>query len=112
MTNRPAGIHEAAETFSGVASSLNENVDKWQELAAHVNGAFAALVETRHGNYRRRLYLTLAAAEAAAHKAQDAGRDAVVVLCELKPLYKVEGAPPEQLHLGRIVDAATGGVAI
>ena len=90
-------------------NSLPSRTDEWARLAAAVNGAFVVLVETSHGKYRRRVWLTLAAAERAVIKAQDAGHNAVVVLAELKPLYRVEGAAPKQPSLGRIVDAAHGG---
>ena len=88
---------------------LPSHADEWARLAAAVNGAFVVLVETSHGNYRRRVWLTLAAAERAAIKAQDAGHNAVVVLAELRPLYRVEGRAPKQPTLGRSVDAAQHG---
>ena len=109
---RPAKALPVNSTAIKYGSSLPSTADDWQKLAAHVNGAFVVLVETSHGNYRRRVWLTLAAAERAAIKAQDAGHNAVVVLAELRPLYRVEGAAPKQATLGRIVDAASSEVAV
>lgn len=102
----------SSKSLAGDALSLPSFVVDWQRLAAQVDGAFVVLVETSHGKYRRRVWLTLAAAERAAIKAQDAGHNAVVMLAELKPLYRVEGAAPTQPSLGHVVDAATGQVAL
>lgn len=106
MRNRPADTHEAVQAFPGAAPIVSPPADDWEDLAAHVNGAFVVVVETPHGTYRRRVWLTLAPAERAARAAQDAGHNAVVLLAELRPLYRVEGSKPD---LGRIVTVSKGG---
>lgn len=106
---RPAVTHEATESLDGLTPSISPNADQWQRLASHVDGAFVVLVETSHGRYRRRVWLTIAPAERAAQKARDAGHNAVVMLAELKPLYEVVGAVPDVAMLGRVV-VASGGV--
>src|SRR5699024_9669633 len=79
------------ESLAGDSSSLPQSVEEWDTLAAQIDGAFAVIVRTTQGRYRRRVWLTLAPAERAAGKAREAGHDAVVVLAELKPLYRVDG---------------------
>jgi len=61
------------------------------EIAAHIDGTFVVLVHTTGGRYRRRCFLTVKAAEAAVLRATDAGHNAVVVLAELKPVYRLIG---------------------
>jgi hypothetical protein len=61
------------------------------DIAAHVDGAFVVVVRLNGGKYRRRCFLTVAAAERHARRAQDAGHNADVFLAELKPLWKVVG---------------------
>ena len=91
-SGRPGpGGYGAAQERDGAGSILSPDVDKWQRLALHIDGAFVMVVETTHGKYRRRVWLTLAAAERAAEKARDAGHDAVVMLAELKPLQRGVG---------------------
>jgi 3,4-dihydroxy-2-butanone 4-phosphate synthase len=51
-----------------------------------IDGAFVAIVETGNGHYRRRVYLSLGAAEAAVRRARNAGVRANVVICELRIL--------------------------
>jgi len=60
------------------------------EVARHVDGCFVAVVETPSGTYRRRVFLTLNAAERAVDNARARGCGARIVLAELKPLYLVE----------------------
>jgi hypothetical protein len=57
--------------------------------AARVRGGFAVVVETPDHKYRRRLYLSLSAAEKAAKRAEAAGYTAEVVLCRLEPVAVV-----------------------
>lgn len=66
----------------------------WDEYAAHVDGTFVVVVKVTGGHYRRRCYLTVKAAEDAARRAQDRGENAVVILSELRPLYRVTGGGP------------------
>lgn len=61
-------------------------------LAEHVDGAFVLLVRiTPSTRYRRRVYLSAAAAERAVRAAQGRGEAATVYLCELTPLHRVVG---------------------
>ena len=55
------------------------------------HGSFVLVVKLSGGRYRRRCFLTVAAAERAAHNAQAAGHDAQVFLAELKPLWRLAG---------------------
>lgn len=87
-------ISTAIKIETNIPQSSVASADDWAELAAQVNGAFVCLVETSHGRYRRRAWMTLAPAERAARKAQDAGHNAVVILAELTPLYRVDGGGP------------------
>lgn len=83
MKNRPeTEVIEAVQAFDGATPIIPSHTDEWEQLAAHVDGAFVVLVETAYGRYRRRVWFTLAAAERAAEKARDAGHDSVVVLAE------------------------------
>jgi len=86
---RPGVGSQAAQAFDGAVLSLAELDDK----AAHLNGAFVVLVEItgEPARYRRRPYLTAAAAEHAAHNALKRGQNARVYLAELRPLYRLEG---------------------
>jgi hypothetical protein len=63
--------------------------DPLDELARHIDGSFVLIVKVTGGKYRRRCFLTVAAAERAARNAQDAGHNATVFLAELKPLWRV-----------------------
>jgi hypothetical protein len=59
------------------------------DLADHIDGAFVVVVRITGGRYRRRCFLTVAAAERAARNAQAAGHDATVFLCEIRPLWRL-----------------------
>lgn len=65
--------------------------DPRDELAKVIDGAFVVVVKVTGGRYRRRAFLTAAAAEKAAAKAMDAGHDATVYLAELRPVWKLIG---------------------
>jgi hypothetical protein len=71
--------------------SLAEITDPLDDIAAHVDGAFVVIVRTTGGRYRRRCFLTVAAAERHARRAQEAGHNAEIYLAELKPLWKLAG---------------------
>lgn len=75
----------------GSSTTVPTTADAWDEFAQHVDGAFVVVVRLTGGKYRRRCFLTVKAAENAARRAQDRGENAVVVLSELKPLYRVLG---------------------
>lgn len=63
-------------------------------IAAHVDGTFVVVVKVTGGKYRRRCFLTVKAAQAAAERATARGENAVVILSELRPLYRVIGGGP------------------
>lgn len=58
--------------------------------APRVRGGFAVVTETPDHKYRRRLYLSLSAAEKAAKRAEAAGYSAEVILCRLEPVAVVQ----------------------
>lgn len=64
---------------------------EWQQLARDLDAAFVVVVQVSAGEYRRRCYFTVSAAQGAAQKAVERGESATVFLCELKPLYKLQG---------------------
>ncbi|GAA1428488.1 hypothetical protein GCM10009616_08200 [Microlunatus lacustris] len=71
--------------------SLDPVDDVLDEIAQHVGGTFVLVVEISSGRYRRRCFLTAAAAEKAASKALAGGHNATVYLAELKPLWRLQG---------------------
>lgn len=91
-THERRPVQEAADAkmAGGPIPILSAGFDP-DEVATHVDGTFVVLVQTTAGLYRRRCFLTVKAAENAARRANDAGHNAVVVLAELKPLYRLEG---------------------
>lgn len=62
-----------------------------QPLVDQVRGALCLVVTTPAGRYRRRIFLTVGAAEKAAERATDAGHVAEIVLCRLDPIWIVSG---------------------
>ena len=78
----------APETTCKTSSPILGPLD---DIARHVDGAFVIVVRVSGGRYRRRCFLTAAAAEAAIRCAADRGESATVFLAELKPLWKVRG---------------------
>lgn len=86
--SRPTG---AAPEAGGPEFIVPSTAEQWGEFARHVDGAFVVVVRLTGGKYRRRCFLTVKAAENAARRAQERGENAVVVLSELKPLYRVTG---------------------
>lgn len=60
-------------------------------MAEHINGALVVVVVTPAGRYRRRVFLTAAAAERAVRNAEARGHSAEVFLAELRPVHRVEG---------------------
>lgn len=86
--SRP-GRSQAAECVCGAGLSVVE----LDALASALNGAFVVVVEVSGEpvQYRRRPYLSAAAAERAARRALARGQNARVYLAELKPLYRLVG---------------------
>lgn len=75
----------------GSRNTVPTTTEAWDEFARHIDGAFVLVVKQSHDRYRRRCFLTAKAAEAAVRRAQARGENAVVVLAELKPVYRVIG---------------------
>ncbi len=71
------------------ASSSDPDLTALDELAAHIDGAFVLVVKLTGGTYRRRCFLTVKAAQAAARRAKARGETATVFLAALQPLWKV-----------------------
>lgn len=65
--------------------------DPRDELARLIDGTFVVVVKATGGRYRRRAFLTAAAAEKAAAKATAAGHNATVYLAELRPVWRLIG---------------------
>lgn len=62
------------------------------EFAAAVDGSYVVVVRGPGGRSRRRVFLTVAAAQRAAERATERGQTVRIVLAELRPLYDVEAA--------------------
>lgn len=87
--SRPAVNRAALADQPGGLSPILP-LDPRDEVARHVDGTFVVLVRTPTGHGgRRRCFLTVKAAEDAARKAIARGDSAVIVLAELRPLYRV-----------------------
>jgi hypothetical protein len=79
--------------WAGAADGGNPSLapaDPLDELAQHVDGSFVLVVKVTGSRYRRRCFLSAAAAERAAHNALEAGHNAEVYLAELKPLWRLK----------------------
>ena len=84
--NAPARESEGASDTSNPATNCSQHSrNRVSELHARATG-YAVLVETPHGNFRRRLYLTLASAQNARQRAHDRGQYAAIVLVQLVPV--------------------------
>jgi hypothetical protein len=81
----------AASNKLANASLVPLSNDPLDDLAKEIDGSFVLVVKLSGGKYRRRCFLTAAAAERAARNAQDAGHNATVFLAELKPLWRLAG---------------------
>lgn len=64
-------------------------VDPRDEIATVIDGVVVVVVRVSGDHYRRRCFLSVAAAEKAARRAQAAGHNATIYLAELKPLFKL-----------------------
>jgi hypothetical protein len=84
----------APKNFKGTAT-LAPATDPLDDLARHVDGTFVVVVETTGGKYRRRAFLTVAAAEKSAASALAKGHNCRVFLAELRPLFLLQ-APDVQ----------------
>ena len=70
----------------------------WEMIRERVNGAFVlAVTRSESGRSRRQMFLSASGAESACQRAIARGESAVVVLCELRPLFRVTDADGETL---------------
>jgi hypothetical protein len=83
--------HGTASKKLANTSLIPLSSDPLDDIAQHVDGAFVVIVRVSGGKYRRRCFMTVAAAERAARNAQDAGHSVEVVLAELRPLWRLAG---------------------
>lgn len=97
--SRPGGNGTALE----VASTATHSLDDLDQIAERAGGAFAVVVELAASvrpaalpeplpvKYRRRVFMSIGAAENAARRAAERGLNARVVLVELRPVARVVG---------------------
>jgi len=78
--------NSGANTSAGGNSIVAPPSDYYREAKAYVTGALVAVVDTPHGTPRRRVFLTLAAAEKCVLRARMNGHEASFVLCKLVPV--------------------------
>lgn len=64
---------------------------------ATLEGAFCVVVEVHPDRYRRRVFMTLKAAEAHVNRARGRGQSCRIVLAELRPLYILSGTAQDVL---------------
>lgn len=82
----PAGL-EGEEAFGGAGTSLRH--EALERLLSNVDGALVVMVVTPKAATRRRVFLTLAAAERYAARAAALGHLVRVVLVKLDPVAEV-----------------------
>ena len=87
--SRPADYRTAPQALAPAEYRLAELDD----LASVLNGAFVVVVEISGDpvRYRRRTFLSAAAAERATERALDRGQNVRVYMAEMKPLYRLVG---------------------
>lgn len=79
-----AGPHHETGPHENTASTA----DSTRQSGASLDpvAGYAMLLHTGHGRYRRRLFLTLAAAERAVDRARDRGQYAELILVRVVPV--------------------------
>lgn len=82
-TTQKAGAHHDAGPRT--SRSTTDSSPLHGDVLAAVTG-YALAVETGNGRYRRRLFLTLAAAQNAVNRARERGQYAEVVLVRVVPV--------------------------
>lgn len=85
--------NEAAAAFSSAETSLLPflHIEDADAAAEAVEGALVVCVRVADAKYRRRVFLTAKAAEAAVRRARGRGQTATLLLAELRPTYVVGG---------------------
>lgn len=89
QTRTDASSIAPACDMPGLTREQMSIVHNWLAQAVGVDRerlAFAVFVEVSEGRYRRRLYLSLASAQAAVERAEARGVDARAVMCQLVPV--------------------------
>ncbi len=83
---RPAtnGTGPTAENLDSSHGTPNER--QKHDHTRQVRGCLVLVVETPSGKYRRRTFLTLAAAERACRRAEESGHVASVMVARLEPV--------------------------
>ena len=74
------------EADQNVRAANSPSLAAGDRLAQYVQGAFVVVVQVGEDRLRRRIFLSLAAAQHAVERAQDRGHEAQVVLCQLQPV--------------------------
>lgn len=78
---------ETAAKQSGTSVPAGSDVSADAALfESIVDGVHVVVVRTSNDRYKRRCYLSLAAADKAAERARERGDEAAVVLCRLTPV--------------------------
>jgi hypothetical protein len=76
--------HESKAAVNLATTTITPTLDR-TIAAALVTGVHVVVVETAAGKYRRRVFLSLKSAQAAADRAIMAGHPAHLILCQLMP---------------------------
>lgn len=84
---RPGQVAPSVQLAHPSLASVDLALD---DIAQHVGGTFVLVVETTGGRYRRRCFLTTAAAQRAGRRAQEAGHCSRIYLAELRPLWRLQ----------------------
>ena len=82
-------VNDAAAKLQVPDQRTTNPQDSTTRHAQQVRGCFVLVVETPGDRYRRRTFLTLAAAERAVDRARLAGHASSVLLCRLVPVAVV-----------------------
>lgn len=93
--SRPSGTTEAAPNNKINATSEDKvsipDPGGLDAMLDHIAGALVVVVEVAEDRHRRRVYLSAAAAERAARRAVDQGREASVFVAQLRPVHRIGG---------------------
>lgn len=84
-------VAELAAHETPAKASTTPMVIDLADVREAVDGALVVVVTTPAGRYRRRVYLSLRAAEAAVDRAERRGQVARIVLCSLLPVRVIGG---------------------
>jgi hypothetical protein len=85
-TDRPPAENSGAKLIDNATPHLRQKHDRTADHRQRVQGCLVLFVETTDGRYRRRPFLTLAAADRACRRAEQSGHVASVVVARLEPV--------------------------